>query len=211
MEYNECKNIIQDADVLLFRGGKFPGIGWFIAKYSQSPYSHVGLAYWENNELYVLEFREFKGARKYKLQEYVDEYPGRIDVFRACLRIEIPKLVTGTDVNQKLIPYCSHAIYNFTKSTQKRIVTDALNLINNHIEYGYRLIWRIAKTYCPLLRLFQKVPCKDCNGNLYVCSTLVTKTYRKHFLDPVPFLADEYTKPGDLARSSIFRKLFTIG
>lgn len=203
--YNECKYIIKDADILLFRGSKFPGVGWFIAKYSQSPYSHAALAYWENEELYCLEFREFKGARKYLLQDYIDKEPGRIDVFRACTRLEIPTLVDEDN------PYVGDAIYNFTNNVSKKIVQDALQLIENHEEYAYQIIWRMGKNYLPFLRLFQPAPCNDNNGKLYVCSTLVTKTYRKNFIDPVPFLADEFTKPGDLAKSSIFRKLFTIG
>lgn len=206
ISYDRVRHLIKDADILLFKGGKFPSIGWWIAKYSQSPYSHVGLAYWKNDRLYCLEFREFKGARQYPLSQYVSEYPGRIDVFRSCERIEVPVLVN----NQDTPIYCSYEIYNFTQVTAKKIIKHALELIEKNENYGYHLIWRMAKGHIPFLRLFDSVKYDDENGTLYVCSTLVTKTYRKYFVDPVDFLSDEYTTPGNIARSVMFRRLFTI-
>lgn len=193
--YFQCKNIIKEADVLLFQCGRFPGIGWWIATYSQSPYSHVGLAHWENEELYCLEFREFKGARKVLMDDYVKEC--KIDVFRPYQKVIIPTL-TG-DIHK-----------TFTPDIAQAITTDALKLINSHQPYGWKIIWQIARTYTPFARLWNRPKYKDTNGNLYVCSTLITKTYRKHFIDPVDFLSDEYTKPGDIARANIFYRLFTI-
>jgi hypothetical protein len=201
--YNKAKHLIQEADVLLFKHGGFPSIGWWIGLYSQSPYSHVGLAHWDQGQLYCLEFREFHGARKYPMYKYVRENPNRIDVFRACLCVQMPIID-----NDYMGPHNDCKDYKLTDTIRNRITQSALKLMGT--KYGYKLILKILKTYIPFVRLWRKPKFEDDNGNIYVCSTLVTRTYRQHYIDPVDCLADEYTKPGDIARSAIFHKLFSI-
>ena len=201
--YDQCRSLIKDADILLFRRGHFPSVGWWIGAYSQSIYSHVGIAHWEDDHLYCLEFREFRGARKYPVSEYLKD--STIDVHRVCEEIQVPYI---TEVNGEYFNCFKQLI--FTPEIATQIVKAAERLIDNNEHYGYRLIFRILRTYIPFVRLFID-PCNDVNGSMYVCSTLITKTFRKFYKDPVDFLADEYTKPADIARSAIFNEMFTIG
>jgi hypothetical protein len=79
----------------------------------------------------------------------------------------------------------------------------------NKEQYIYLTILQMLKAYITFLRLGRKIVK---NGEpvtaKFVCSTLITYAYRKHYIDPVPFLSDEYTSPGDLARSGLFSQLF---
>ena len=197
--YSLCKHLIREADVILFRKSNFPSVSWWIGLYSQSPYSHIGLAHWDKGELYCLEFREFKGSRTYLMNDYIKEEENRIDIFRVCDKIKF----TGTDPKDTIEK-------EFTPTIAKDITNYALELMAKYNKYGWQLIWKIWRTYLPFVRVWRNVKYDDSNGSIYVCSTLVTQTYRKHYLDPVPFLADEYTKPGDIARSAILRRIFSI-
>jgi len=202
--YSQGKQLIKEADVLLFRATKFPGVGWWIGKYTRSTYSHTGLAHWENDQLYCVEFREFIGSRKYPMDDYINEVDGRgIDVFRSLDTVIAPCLIPSDP------PKLCHKEYNFTADVAECITNTALKLIGK--KYSYWTIWQMFKTYVPFIRLRTKVVK---NGELdptkFVCSTLVTYAYRTNFIDPVPFLSDGYTSPGDLGRSGLFSYLFTI-
>lgn len=203
IQYKDAKKLICEADVLLFRPQTW--IGRLICIYSQSPYSHVGLAHWYNNELYCLEMREFKGARSVQVDNYIKS-DTKIDVFRVCNCICQPQIKKGYDDY-----YFQRQYHPFTDDIAKKITDHALNLVLKNTDYGYILILKMLRTYLPFIRFWHRPKYQDNNGDLYVCSTLITKTYRKYYKDPVEFLADEYTKPGDIARSSIFTYLFTIG
>lgn len=205
LEYNKYKNLVKNADVLLFHATKFPQMGWWISKYTNSPYSHAALAYWDDGELYCLEFREFKGARQYPLRLYLEK-GNKVDVFR-----------TMKDFNHPTIEYSHNKDYyeaydehKFTDDISKKIVNTAKTLIG--VEYDWWTIFKMGKTYVPFLRFKTNHKNDDDfhDSHSFVCSTLVTYCYRKHFIDPVPFLADRYTSPGDLARSGLFFKLFQI-
>lgn len=197
--YDEAKLLIKEADVLLFRASTFPGVGWWISSYTRSPYSHAALAHWDNDDLTVLEFREFYGSRQYSLQKYLEEGK-QIDVFRAAETIIKPKVV-----NNKL----SYDELNFNADIALQITQTAKDLIGK--KYSYWTIWQIFKTYVPFVRLRTKIVKNgEPDTKSFVCSTLVTYAYRKNFIDPIPFLSDEYTSPGDLARSVLFSQLFSI-
>lgn len=195
IDYVDAKPLIKEADVLLFHNPPFPQIGWWIAKYSNSPYSHAGLATILADDVYCVEFREFIGSRIYPMQQYIKECT-MIDVFRPVSSISIPTMD-------------GEAIFYFDENTAIKITNFAKGLIGQ--KYGWKLIWKMAKAYLPFVRLHTNVAYKDRNGTpLYVCSTLVAYSYRKFYVDPIPFLADDYTKPGDLARSVLFEKIFSI-
>ena len=91
--YKNAKPLIKEADVLLFKAGKLfkNPVGWTIGAYTRSPYSHTGLAHWENGELYCLEFREFEGSRMYPMDKYIQE-GANIDIFRSVKSFVIPKM-----------------------------------------------------------------------------------------------------------------------
>ena len=203
LDFNTQKHLIHNADVLLFRSKPFPNLGWWISKYTNSIYSHTALAYWERDELYCLEFREFKGSRQYPIIEYLKN-GDKIDVFRASSYIEHPQ---AHETPNGLV--VENQYKHFGSIVEDSIIHTAKALMNNR--YSMWTIWQLSKNYIPFLRLRQ-APCK--NGEIdpksFVCSTLVTYSYRINYMDPVPLLYDSQTTPGDIARSAIFHKLFEI-
>lgn len=201
LPYNEASELLQEADVLLFEHGAFPSVGWLIAKYSQSPYSHVGLASKEGKNWNCLEFREFIGSRKYPLEQYVKDQPGKIDVFRACHKLVFPSFEYGHVFDKELVFYPEIA---------HKITDSARELIGQ--SYSWYLIYSMTASFIPFLRLKQKIKFEDESDTIsFVCSTLVNYTYRRHYTDLVKFLPDYYTKPGDIARSPVLNYLFTLG
>ena len=67
--YSEALPLIQEADILLFRGKGI--ISWLIKRYGSGVHSHVGIAHWDNDNLQCVEFREFKGGRSVSLKTQV--------------------------------------------------------------------------------------------------------------------------------------------
>lgn len=208
--YNECEHLVKEADVLLFRASNIPlTIGWYIAKYGATPYSHVGLANWDDHTLKCLEFREFIGSRNQALFTEFANKDLEIDVYRVPKQISIP--VTK---QIKIGPYnrieytVDYQTLNFTYEVAKKITDSSKKLIGK--PYGWKIIYKIAKTLVPFLRFHIKKYYKENGTDLFVCSTLVTSAYRKNFVDLCPFIADEYTMPADLARSAYLNYLFTI-
>ena len=203
--YSCAKELIKEADVLLFRAGRFPSVGWWIGKYTASIYSHAALAHWDNNDLYAIEFREFKGSRQYPMDRYVEQLGSRgIDVFRAAETVIYPYLEKIEDKH-----WVAYKELNFDADTARNITYTAQQFIGE--TYSYWTIWQILKTYIPFIRLGRKVKKNgEPETTSFVCSTLITYAYRKHYIDPVPFLSDQYTSPGDLARSGLFSQLFGI-
>lgn len=200
LPYSEGLYLIQDADILLFRAPSFPAVGWWIAKYGDTPYSHVGIANWYDRRLRCAEFREFIGSRNEPLMNQLVGKNCLIDVFR------VSKVCTTPYYDNGSIKYNT---VKFSYSTAKAIVEDARSLIGK--PYNWRTIRRIALTYIPFIRLFtDKVSDRNLKELPMVCSTLINNLYKKHFKDLVPFVADEYTAPGDIARSSDINYLFTL-
>ncbi len=204
LEYSKYGYLINEADLLLFNHPACTSVGWWIAKYTNSPYSHAGLAHWHDDGLKCLEFREFIGSREYPIEQYLKE-GAKIDVFRATPSVEMPYLDFADPEN----PTYQTIRYEFTKDTASKIINTAHVLLGK--PYSWWTIWQLAKTFIPFVRLGQS-PLK--NGppdeQEFVCSTLVSYSYRLNYADPVSFLSDSYTTPGDLARSELFVKMFEI-
>src|SRR5574337_490698 len=83
---NEARELIQEADVLLFRG-----TGWtskLLMKAAGGQYSHVALASWcpkcdgDKDILECVEFREWIGGRTSNLSHQIEQHNGLIDVYR---------------------------------------------------------------------------------------------------------------------------------
>lgn len=205
LPYRRYKHLIKDADLLLFKHGGFPCFGWWIGKYTNSDYSHAAIAAWNDVEVDCLEFREFRGSRAYPLAQYIKE-GCTIDVFRPITVFEHP-VIEYTHNKDYYLTYDTH-IFNSKKA--EAIVNTAKELIG--MEYDWHTIFKMARTYVPFLRFKQNHKTDDewHDTHSFVCSTLVTYCYRKHYEDPIPLLADRFTSPGDLARSRLFFKLFTI-
>jgi hypothetical protein len=201
-KYDNHKHLIKDADVLLFKRSGFLNLGWWIKKYTNSQYSHAALAHWCDDGLCALEFRELHGSRIYPLDQYIKE-GNDIDVFRCINGIEYPVLVTYPELR------VSSIYKEFNDVVRQNIINTAKTLLGK--KYSWWTIWSISKNYIPFLRLKQSGTQRDdIDPTKFVCSTLVSYSYRINFLDPVPFLDDEYTTPGDLGRSRLFCKIFEI-
>lgn len=187
--YSEATPLIQEADILLFRGKGI--MSWLIQRYGSGVHSHVGVAHWDNKNLQCVEFREFKGGRSVSLKRQVNSNPSGIDVFRAANRVDY-----GND---------SYVLDELTKS---KITTIMLKLTG--LPYGWTNIYRLVKHYLPFCRL-AKQNIKDDNATkIFVCSTAAAYAYRMAYIDPVPYLADSAVTPSDLARSSLFEYQFTL-
>jgi hypothetical protein len=79
------------------------------------------------------------------------------------------------------------------------------------LPYGWNIIFKLSKAYLPFARLAEGNMKDDSGSDIFVCSTAVAYAYRKYYIDPVPYLADNSVKPADLARSALFNYQFTIG
>ena len=187
--YSEALPLIQEADILLFRGKGI--ISWLIQRYGSGVHSHVGIAHWDNGNLQCVEFREFKGGRSVSLKTQVDNSPFGIDVFRAAKRVDY-----------------ENDSYVLDDTTKFKITTIMLKLTG--LPYGWKNIWKLFKHYLPFCRLAPQ-NIKDNNATkIFVCSTAAAYAYRTSYIDPVPYLADSAVTPSDLARSSLFQYQFTI-
>ena len=187
--YSEALPLIQEADILLFRGKGI--ISWLIKRYGSGVHSHVGIAHWDNGNLQCVEFREFKGGRSVSLKTQVDNSPFGIDVFRAAKRVDY-----------------ENDSYVLDDMTKFNITTIMLKLTG--LPYGWKNIWKLFKHYLPFCRLAPQ-NIKDNNATkIFVCSTAAAYAYRTSYIDPVPYLADSAVTPSDLARSSLFQYQFTI-
>ena len=65
IKYGRAKELIQEGDILLFRGSGI--IGFLIKRYTAGVHSHVALAHKDGNILECVEFREFMGGRSVSL------------------------------------------------------------------------------------------------------------------------------------------------
>jgi hypothetical protein len=206
LEYSKYKHLVNEADILLFHHGIMFSFGWIIGKYTYSEYSHAALAHWHDDDVRCLEFREFVGSREvFTIQNYLD-LGCRIDVFRATPFLSIPYV----DFENPENPTVQTLDFNFDRVTANKVIATAHHLLGR--KYSWWTIWQLAKTFIPFVRLRRRNIVK--NGEPddaeFVCSTLVSYAYRLNYADPVSFLPDSYTTPGDLARSELFVKLFEI-
>ena len=69
---------VKTGDVLAFRGNS--SISEVIERIEDGRHSHVAFAYFDGDELFVIESREFVGVRKIKSSGYLDQY--KIDLIQ---------------------------------------------------------------------------------------------------------------------------------
>jgi len=198
IKYDQAKELIQEGDILLFRGSGI--IGFLIKRYTAGLHSHVALAHKDGDILECVEFREFMGGRSVSLKSQVDAAPLSIDVFRPVKSISYEEL--DEDGNFKLIEK------NYTKETASAMTEDIIRWTGQ--PYGWKNIWKMFLRFIPGARLFQQNINDDEVAKAKVCSTAVTVALRRNYMDPVPYLADARVSPADLARSPLLQYLFTI-
>lgn len=198
IKYDQAKELIQEGDILLFRGSGV--IGFLIKRYTGGVHSHVALAHKDGDVLECVEFREFMGGRSVSLKSQVDNSPLNIDVFRPVKSISYEEM--DAEGNTKLIEK------NYTEETASAMTEDIIKWTGQ--PYGWSNIWKMFLRFIPGARLFQQNINDDEVAKAKVCSTAVTVALRRNFMDPVPYLADDRVSPADLARSPILQYLFTI-
>lgn len=198
IKYDQAKELIQEGDILLFRGSG--AIGFLIKRYTGGVHSHVALAHKDGDVLECVEFREFMGGRSVSLKSQVDNSPLNIDVFRPVKSISYEEM--DAEGNTKLIEK------NYTEETASAMTEDIIRWTGQ--PYGWSNIWKMFLRFIPGTRLFQQNINDDEVAKAKVCSTAVTVALRRNFMDPVPYLADDRVSPADLARSPILQYLFTI-
>lgn len=195
--YSQARNLINEADILLFRAQGFVGKG--IVAYTGGIHSHVGIAHWDDDRLYCVEQREFKGGRSVILSSQIKD--STIDIYRAS-----PIITKISSINNDSVDW---NLQRFNDQTARKITSTALSLTGQ--PYGWRNIWEIFKGYAPGFRLiYRPKNGDDTISQAYVCSTVVTYSYRINYADPCPNLSDARTTPADIAQSSMFHYLFTI-
>ena len=197
IKYAQAKELIQEGDILLFRGSGI--IGALIKRYTGGVHSHVALAHKDGDILECVEFREFIGGRSVALKSQVDNAPLSIDVFRPVKSISYEEM--DADGNVTLIEK------KYTKETASAMTEDIIRWTGQ--PYGWKNIWMMLLRFIPGARLFQQNT-DDEVAKAKVCSTAVTVALRRNYMDPVPYLADDRVSPADLARSPLLQYLFTI-
>jgi len=213
VKYEDAINLIEEGDVLLFRGKTLTS--WFVEQAGEGRYSHVGLATWHNgcirrcghdSLLEITEFREWKGGRTVDLATaYSRELKERtIDVYRVI-----------SPVHQiEYDPVTKEIVKKEIKFDGKK-VTNHLRTLTG-LPYGWRRIWRMFTHKMLGFRWFTNFTNvsdddKIKTSKIYpVCSTAVAASYSQFGLDLVPNKADEWVEPSDLSRSSILNYLFTL-
>jgi len=202
----EAKEHIREADVLLFRPKPFPSVGRILTAYTGGIHSHVALAHRDGDKLYCVEQKEFKGGRSVNLGKQVAKHKSRIDVYRTDSCIHIPEVEYSPSKSHASIEWVEK---HFDEEAAHKVVEIALDMTGD--PYGWRNIWEMGKLFIPGFRLLRSEK-PDINGlRAYVCSTVITYSFRKVYADPCPNLSDTRTTPADIAQSALFHYLFTIG
>lgn len=203
----EAKPIINEGDVLLFRGQ-----GWMskvIGSQTQTPYSHVAVASWVNGDsntidgqLECVEFREWKGGRSINLYQAVLDNINSIDVYRPVpyfSKLEFNLETRQTEVVRK----------EFNGKKVTRIMREMTGL-----PYGWKRIWWMTKHKLVFIRLLPKENLADdkLKDIIYpVCSTSLAYAFSRNDFDLLCNRSDESMEPGHIAYSPRINYLFTIG
>jgi hypothetical protein len=176
----EALSAVRDADLLLWRRS---GV---VARIGRGEHSHAALAAWWDGELFALEVTPCYGGRAVSLAAMVRRWPGCIDLFQADPDGRFPEFDRAAAVQ-----------------AMKQLMGQP---------YGYLTLVRIILRRLPLVRLIVPAVTTDAErlGPPAVCSQAVAWATRAGGVDPVPFLADRFTEPADLARSLFYRYRLTF-
>lgn len=187
--FYQVRRSIRNGDMFVFRNGGAIGAE------GRNPASHIGRAVWVFDTLLCAESREFYGGRCRPVSGSVRRYPGRIDVYR---------------------PKCSHQL-------RERMAEIAVR--QTDIEYSYAGIWRASLNHMPVVRWALRkagvhvdthytdmTPSKWDEPKFCSWFSIFVDRYAARGLgeafDPVPNLAERFTEPADLVRSSSYVKVF---
>lgn len=183
--YSEVRSEIRSGDCLLYKRQWWKPHHWAISWADKSDRVHCSMAIWARNCLMIGETNGGCGARVVTLSSQVKKCPGRIDVYRPRIDHDAFRNDIAADV-----------VFRFAGQP-----------------YGWLAILLTAIFCLPGLRRFLRPPSDDgwfARWLLPYCSALYSWGDRKGGFDPCPGLADDWTTPGDLARSSRMDYLFTL-
>ena len=200
--YSEAKPLIHECDVLLFKGSSF----WskLIRKFSQSSYSHVGLASWHNGDglLELIEFKEWKGGRSVNLGQVVKEYPGEIHVYRPSTFKQV----------WQYSPTTHHVVKRWIPLEPRKITNTMRKLTG--LPYGWKRIWWFTKQKLIGLRLFYNEASiiNDAVGEIVypVCSTAIAYSFAANKFDLLHNRADNWMEPSHIGLSPLLSYVFTL-
>lgn len=181
----DVQDEIADGDLLLVRRGRSI-VHRLIGQAGRSDYVHAALAAWWGEDLMCLETRGGRWARAVTLKSQVEAAPGRYDVFRSNPGDYAPS-------------FCRPSAVGWMRRLCGR-------------RYGWLNILRVVFSRMLVVRwLVPPVTDDQADGRFPpFCSQAVAMACRAGGVDPVPYLADRATEPGDLARSLFFRYRFTL-
>lgn len=205
LPYKDAKLLLQEADVLLFRGNAW--YSFLIQKAGWSEYSHVGMISRHNgpdSDIELVEFHGYKGGgATTNFDNSFPEFSGQIDVYR---------------------PVSWYRKQSFNKNTQqveeetilldRKAITKTMRSLTG-LPYGWRRIWWMTKKQLFGLRLFyntEDLTSDEIESIIYpVCSTAVAYSFAKNNYDLLKERSDQWMRPGDIANSPLLNYLFTIG
>ena len=207
LPYDDVRDYILDADVLLYRGRSL--ISKFIQVAGRSRYSHAALAGWTNGDdpdspysrLMAYEMLRFGGTGTH-LRSHAEKWPGKIDVYR------VSDLFTTFEWDTSL-----NAQRGQSRVLDRRLAVAKMKDFCRTGEYGRWHLIKAAFQHTPVIRFFFKPPTDDQiehDGMPPFCSEAIAYALRKAFADVVANTPDRFTEPGDLARSPLLHYMFTL-
>lgn len=184
----EVQGDIDSGDLLLLRNRSRPS-NILIQIVGRTKYVHVGTAYWEDGELRCLDTVPWSGARNSLFSNLVEKYPQQWDVFEPLSAVAEAHGST----------YDSNMVCEVMKGFVGK-------------PYGWYNIFLVSFLHLPVIRLFVRPATNDAETSKYppFCSQARAIADRKAGIDPVKFLADHVTEPGDLSRSLLYKYKFTL-
>lgn len=218
-KYEDIKKYINEGDVLLYRGQGL--VSKLIGSSTETPYSHIGIASWVNGNsntkdgiLECVEFREGSllagmfglsgsgGGRSVNLHQEVKKFPGRIDVYRP------DPIFFNYDFDEELKEFILSE-----KAFDGKKVSVIMRKMTG-LPYGWKRIWWMFRHKLLSYKLFgntDKLVCDRLDDIIYpVCSTAVAYAFNSNGYDLVNNRSDEWTEPGDIAKSTQLNYLGTL-
>lgn len=198
LSLSDAKPHLRDADIVLFRG-RGP-ISKIIQVFSSGIYTHVGIIS-ATHPLELLEIREFRGGRRVSLQEQVEEWEGRIDVYRAA-------------GYRRIYSFNNNRVEEHEITLNRYEIVDCMRKLCG-TQYNYWSIWQILKRSLPFVRwLYSKYnlavdePVQDSVS--HICSSAVANCFTKTGYDLVINKGDELVTPNDIGKSAALSYLFSL-
>ena len=204
LSYVEAKELIQEGDILLFRGTGL--ISSFIKMAGEGEYSHIAVASRHNGTWEAVEFREWYGGRTVNLENYIRECKKsktEIDIYRP------------TNIFRSIkFDYKTREFLFIDKDFNGKIVTDCMRNLTG-LPYSYRRIWLIFKIKLfrwhilwDIKKITNEIPTQEV---IYpVCSTVLEHCFAIKGFPILKRKSDQFTEPSDFSRSPRLNYLFTL-